>query len=96
MHYGGEMFNPQIEKMEKYNKIYLKTYTQGSSFVYGEIDFFDLKEGSIFIAHGDDGPLKNSENRSEFYATSDPYTDELGIPCINVRAANEHEKGKTC
>lgn len=88
------MFNPQIEKMEPYHRIYLKVHTTDHSFVYGEVDFLDLRKGSIFIAHDDDGPILNSENKVEFFAESDPYLDELGIPCINVRAANEHEKGK--
>lgn len=88
------MFNTYLENMNEYRIIFKKIPTEGNAFTYEPCSWKNLKKGNIFIAHTDDGPVKNKNNGVEFYAESDVYLDQLSIPCINVRPANEYEKGK--
>jgi hypothetical protein len=53
---------------------------------YPLMPFMDLKEGDVFIAiDKDTGDRATHEDGSDvFKAISDPYRDELGIPCIDI------------
>lgn len=89
------MFNDQIKCMKPFEKIFIKCLTLNDCYTYTKVDSFNcIRKGDIFIVHNAEGPIKNSNNGSEFEALSNVYIDELGIPKIDVRPANELEKRK--
>jgi hypothetical protein len=49
-----------------------------------QVDFYQLKKKDRFIAFDGVEPVEGELGAKEFIATSDPYYDELVIPCIEV------------
>ena len=48
--------------------------------------FLDLKKGDIFTATDTDSKnIEDEKGNCIFEAVSDPYRDELGIPCIDIK-----------
>jgi len=75
------MFNPQLDfgsKVEFEGKEYIVDQKNVTIHQKGEKydrKFLDLKIGELFTVEGDD---------ELFIAQSNPFRDELGIPCIEV------------